>query len=216
MAHLVVRHQTLRLSVHHRRPLHPRYDAVNRVVNLLQTDAVLVAAARQDGGLVQQVGEVGAGETGRAQRDGLQADIVQQLLVTGVHIQNLTAALLIRHVHANLAVKAPGTEERGVQNVRAVGRRDDNDTGVALKAVHLRQQLVQRLLALVVAAADAGATRAAHRINLVHKHNAGRVLLGLLEQVTDAGGAHAHEHLHKLRSRNGEERHTRLARNSLR
>ena len=56
---------------------------------------------------------------------------------------------------AHLPVEATRAQQRRVQNVRPVGRRDDDDASVTLKAVHLRQQLVERLLALVVAAADA-------------------------------------------------------------
>ena len=42
-----------------------------------------------------------------------------------------------------------------------------------------RQQLVERLLALVVAAANAGAAGAAHGINLIDEDDARGVLLGL-------------------------------------
>src|SRR3972149_3719265 len=51
----------------------------------------------------------------------------------------------------------------------------------------------------------------AHRIDLVDEDQTGRGFLGLIEQVADAGGAHADEHLHELRSGNGEEGHPRFA-----
>src|SRR6202011_5525712 len=60
------------------------------------------------------------------------------------------------------------------------------------------QQLVQRLLALVVTAAQAGTALAADRVDLVHEDDAGAVLLGLVEEVTDPTGADAHEHLYEL------------------
>src|SRR3972149_2974720 len=63
------------------------------------------------------------------------------------------------------------------------------------------------LLALVGAAAQPRAALPAHRIDLVDEDQTGRGLLGLIEQVADAGGAHADEHLHELRSGNGEEGH---------
>src|SRR5581483_11650096 len=77
--------------------------------------------------------------------------------------------------------------------------------------VHLDQQLVERLLALVVAAAEAGTAVAADRVDLVHEDDAGRVLLPLLEQVADAGGPDADEHLDEVRPRDREERDVRLA-----
>ena len=52
--------------------------------------------------------------------------------------------------------EAAGAQQRGVQDVRAVGGRDDDDAEVGLEAVHLDQHLIQRLLAFVVAATDTG------------------------------------------------------------
>lgn len=78
-----------------------------------------------------------------------------------------------------LSVKAPRPQQGTVQDVSPVGGCDDNDAGVALKAVHLRQQLIQRLLALIIASAHASSTGAAHGIDLIHEDNAGSILLGL-------------------------------------
>ena len=64
-------------------------------------------------------------------------------------------------------------------HIRSVGGSQHDDAGVALKAIHLSQQLVDGLLALVVAAAHAGATLAPDRINFINEHDAGRLLLGL-------------------------------------
>src|SRR5262249_18100044 len=47
-------------------------------------------------------------------------------------------------------------------------------------------------------------------IDFVDEDNARRALLPLIEQVADAAGAHAHEHLDEVRTRNGEERYVRL------
>ena len=79
------------------------------------------------------------------------------------------------------------------------------------EAVHLDQQLVEGLLALVVAAAQAGAALAADRVDLVDEDDARAVLLGLLEQVAHPGGADADEHLDEVRAGDGEERHAGLA-----
>ncbi len=80
-----------------------------------------------------------------------------------------------------------------------------------LEAVHLDQQLVQCLLTLVIAAAEASAAMAADRVDFVDKDYAGRVLLRLLEHVADAGRADADKHLDEVGTRNGEERNVRLA-----
>src|SRR5690606_14896376 len=98
-----------------------------------------------------------------------------------------------------------------VEHVRAVGGGDDDHALAALEAVHLHQQLVEGLLALVVAAAEAGAAMAADRVDLVDEDDAGRVLLGLLEHVAHAAGADADEHLDEVGTGNGEERYLGLA-----
>src|SRR5207237_9852413 len=82
-------------------------------------------------------------------------------------------------------------------------------------AVHLDEELVEGLLALVVAAAQSRAPVPAHRVDLIHEDDAGGVLLALLEEIAHAGGAHAHEHLDEIRAGDGEERHVGLARDGL-
>jgi hypothetical protein len=115
----------------------------------------------------------------------------------------------IRHDH--LTVEAARTQQRGIEHVGTVGRGDQDDAFVGLEAVHLDQQLVQRLLALVVAAAEAGATMTADRVDFVDEDDARRVLLRLLEHVAHAARADADEHLDEVRTRNGEERHIGFA-----
>src|SRR5207253_10744940 len=64
--------------------------------------------------------------------------------------------------------------------------------------------------------AEAGAALAPDGIDLIHEHDAGRVLLGLIEEVPNAAGANANEHLDKLRPRDREEGHSRFAGHGLR
>ena len=109
--------------------------------------------------------------------------------------------------HHHLAVKPAGTHQSRVQDVRAVGGGNHNDALVGTKAVHLHQQLVQGLLPLVVPAAQAGASLAAHGVDLINEDDAGGFFLGFVEQVPHTGGAHAHKHLHKVRAGDGEEGH---------
>ena len=79
------------------------------------------------------------------------------------------------------------------------------------EAVHLDEQLIERLLALVIAAAEAGAAMAADRVDFIDEDDAGRVLLRLLEHVAHAAGADAHEHFDEVRAGDREERHIRFA-----
>src|SRR4026209_1949188 len=93
-----------------------------------------------------------------------------------------------------------------------MARGNEDDAFVALEAVHLDQQLVQRLLALVVAAAETGAAMTADRVDLVDEDDAGSVLLALLEQIPNARRADADEHLDEVGSADGEEGHVGFTR----
>src|SRR6202008_2151983 len=85
------------------------------------------------------------------------------------------------------------------------------DVVLRLEAVHLDEQLVEGLLALVVTAAEAGAAVAPDGVDLVHEDDAGGFLLGLLEEIAHARGADADEHLDEVRAGDREERHAGLA-----
>jgi len=128
-----------------------------------------------------------------------------------MHLQDLLAADNVRVRNDHLAVEAAGTQQRRVENVWAVGCGDQDDRLVGFKAVHLDQKLVERLLALIIAAAKAGTAMAADGVDLVDEDDARAVLLGLLEHVAHAAGADADEHLDEVRTRNGEEGHIGFA-----
>ena len=141
----------------------------------------------------------------------LQLHVRRQLQPLQVDAQDIDAPLLVRPVHQHLAVEPPGPQQRRVEDLRPVGRRQDDDRHRAVEPVHLRQQLVERLLLLVLPAHRDGAAGPAQRVQLVDEDDARRRLARLLEQVAHAGGADADEHLDELGAVGGEERHARLA-----
>ncbi len=141
----------------------------------------------------------------------LQVDVGRQRHLAHMHLQDLLAADDVRIRHDHLAVEAARTQQRRIEHVGTVGGGDQDDAFVRLEAVHLDQQLVQRLLALVVAAAEAGAAMAADRVDFVDEDDAGRVLLGLLEHVAHAAGADADEHFDEVGTGDREERHVGFA-----
>ena len=116
----------------------------------------------------------------------LEVDVRRQRHLADVDLEDALAADDVGIRHDDLAVETAGTQQRRVEHVGAVGRGDEDDALVRLEAVHLDEQLVQRLLALVVAAAEAGAAMAADRVDFVDEDDARRVLLRLLEHVADA------------------------------
>jgi hypothetical protein len=127
-----------------------------------------------------------------------------------VHLEDLLAALHVRAGRPRSAGRSGRAQQRRVQDVRPVGRGDEDDAALDVEAVHLDQHLVEGLLALVVAAAHAGAAVPADGVDLVDEDDGRGVLLGLLEQVAHPAGADADEHLDEVRAGDRVERHAGL------
>src|SRR2546430_15620748 len=98
-----------------------------------------------------------------------------------MHAQDLFAALEIGHIDHDLAIEASRPQQRGIEDIGTVRGREQDYPIVAFKSIHFDEKLVERLLALVVTAAEAGAAVAADGIDFVDEDDAGRVRLALLE-----------------------------------
>ena len=132
-----------------------------------------------------------------------------------MHLEDLLAALDVGQAHIDAPVKAAGTQKRVIENVGTVRGRHDDDAGVVSEAVHLHEELVERLLALVVAAAETAAALTADRIDLIDEDDRGGHLFGLLEQVAHTAGADADIELHEVGAGDAQKLDARLARNGL-
>ncbi len=172
---------------------------------------MLVAPGGEKRRLVEEIGQLGAGETGRAAGDDAQVDVLAQAHLARMHAQDLLPADHVGQVDEDLAVEAARAQERAVQHVRPVGRRDDDHALGRVEAVHLDQERVEGLLALVVAAAQAGPALAADRVDLVDEDEAGGALAALLEHVAHARGADTDEHFDEVGAGDAEEGNVGLA-----
>ena len=179
-----------------------RSIAIREVV---ERDLVGVAPGRGDGRLVDQVGQIGAGEAGGESGDLVQIDIAADPDFADVHLEDGDAAALVGTVHQHLPVEPPCPQQRRIEDFGPVGGGQQDDADRGIEAVEFGKQLVQGLLLLVVAAEGAGRSAASERVELVDEDDAGRGLARLLEQIADPGGADADEHLHELGAGNREE-----------
>ena len=195
----------------HALALDAHQDLVLGVLEVLHGHRRLAVAGPDEGGLVDHVGQVGPAEAGGGAGQDFEVDVRVQGDLADVDLEDLLAALDVGHVDDDPAVEAAGPQQGAVQDVGPVGGGDQDDAFVGVEAVHLDQELVQGLLALVVAAAQAGPALAADGVDLVDEDQAGGVLLAVLEQVADARGADADEHLDEVRAADGEEGHVGLA-----
>ena len=189
--------------------------SIGGILKLLQCYVLAVTAGSQDRGFIDEIGQVGSAESGRTLGNGLQIGVPGQRLAFAVHLQNRLAALYVGQVDYYVAVEAAGTEQGRIEDVGAVGGSHDDDVDAGIEAIHLGQNLVERLFPFVVSSAETCSTVSAYRVYLVNEHQARRVTLGLLKQVSDPGRPHTDEHLDELTSTDREERHPGLSRYGL-
>jgi hypothetical protein len=199
------------LAAQQNRPLRPQHDLLERVEEILARDLLLIAPRGEQRRFVDDVLEIGTGKPGGRARDLLEHDVDGKRHVARVHLQDRGTAGLIRQVHDDTSIETAGPQQRLVEHVGLIRCREHDDAAAAREAVHLGEDLVQRLLLLVRAADRELAARAADRVELVDEDDGGRVLSRLLEQVAHARGANADDHLHELRRAHREERHAGLA-----
>ena len=113
-----------------------------------------------------------------------------------MYFQNLHTAFQIRFVHDNPPVETSRTQKRRIQDLRTVRCRQDQETFVCIKSVHLRKELIERLFSLIISA-ERRITGLSDGVDLIDKHNTRGLLLGLFEQVADTGSSDTNIHLYK-------------------
>ena len=116
--------------------------------------------------------------------------------------------LLVRRVDHDRPVEPPGSQQRGVEDVGPIRGGQDDHAFVAREAVHLGQDLVERLLALVVTAERPRPARAVRPMVSISsmKMIAGATLRASREQFAHAARADADDHLDELAGARAEER----------
>ena len=202
----------LRVSHYLRTFLQATHDAVHRIHEILSVHGILILAGSPKGSLVADVGDVGTAESRRLFRKEIDIQFIACLDRAQVNLEYLLPFLQVWQFDMDLAVEAPGTQECLVQNIGTVRGSQDDDAAVRTETVHLRQELVQRILPFVIGThIRILATGTSHGIYLVNKDDTRCFFLRLTEQVTHAAGTHTDEHLDKVATRHGEERHTGLS-----
>ncbi|VFT73405.1 Uncharacterised protein [Klebsiella aerogenes] len=197
----------LRFRHHHGATFRTHHDFVFRFFELNHRNNTFVAASSKQRRFVDQVRQVRTREARGTARNDRRVDIRRQRYATHMHFQDLFTTANIRQTNDNLTVEAAWTQQRGVQNVRTVSRRDNDNTFVTFEAVHFNQHLVQGLLTFIVTTAKARATLAADGVDFIDEDDARRCFLSLLEHVTHTRCTDTDEHFDEIRTGNCEERH---------
>ena len=210
---LVDGYGALLVGRHHLRLLlQSAHYAVHGVEEVLFLHGLLVVPCGYQRGLVADVGNVGSGESRGLAREIVDVDVVAEFQRLEVHEEYGLSLGQVRQVDVYLPVESSGTQQSLVEHVGAVGGGEHYHARVGAESVHLGEQGVKCVLALVVAAHRRVLRPcSAHGVNLVDEDDARRLLLGLGKHVAHAARAHADEHLHEVGTRHGEERHASLS-----
>jgi hypothetical protein len=166
--------------------------------------------------LVDQVCQIRAGETRGTARDDHRIDVFSRRYLAHMYFKNMRTTAYVGQRHHHLAVESTGAQQGRVEHVWPVCGGDDDNAFVAFETVHFHQQLVQRLLAFIVTAAEAGAAMTPDGIDFVDEDDAGRMFLGLVEHITYARGADTDEHFDEVGAGNCEKRHLGFTRDGFR
>lgn len=94
-----------------------------------------------------------------------------------MYLQDLFTAFQIRKFYRNTAVETAGTQKGRIQGIRTVGGCQNNNALSSVETVHLGQQLVQCLLALIISGESAAVTLLADGINLIDEDDTRRFLI---------------------------------------
>mmetsp|Transcript_123087 Transcript_123087/g.193193 ORF Transcript_123087/g.193193 Transcript_123087/m.193193 type:complete len:205 (+) Transcript_123087:859-1473(+) len=128
-----------------------------------------------------------------------------------MHIEDGPSTVDIWQVNWNATVKSTRAGQSIVKDISTVCGSKNNYSSVALETIHLGENLVKRLLSLIISACLlATCTLPANRIDFVKKNNAWCIFLGLTEEVANTRSTNTNEHLHKFRTRCANEGDARL------
>ena len=100
-----------------------------------------------------------------------------------MNLEDLFHTLDIGQRHDDLPVETTGPKQCGVEDIGTVCRRNQDYPFIRFKTVHFNEELIERLLPLVVAASQTCAPVTSHRIDLIDEDDTGGVLLALVEEI---------------------------------
>src|SRR5215813_3349790 len=131
MTTLVICSVSLLLVGHHdRATLRAHQNLVFRPFEVLHRNRFLVEARGTQCGFVDQVRKVGPGKARGASGNYVDVDIVAQRNLAGMNGEDSFPSLDVRPLYDHPTVKSSGTQQRRIENVRPVSRRNKNHSVV--------------------------------------------------------------------------------------
>jgi len=187
-------------------------DLVEGLLKVCAGNRTMIPMNGSERRLVGQVGQVCAAESDGAAGQGRQVHILGQVQMPRVYLKDCLASGAIGQAHRDVPIETTRSQQSRIEYVRSVGRGHDDYLMPLFKAVHLDQQLVERLFALMAHAAHAALSAPTDRVQLVNKDDGRSSPLGLIEQVAHATCPDAHKDLDELGGINVKEGNPGLSR----
>ena len=185
-------------------------DLIAGMLKILHLDGVLRLTSSQERRLVDEVPQVGARKANCAGTKRFQFHVVGQGDLAAMDLQDGNTPLFGGTVDCDVSVEAARSQQGRVQHIRPVRRRQHNHGFRLQEAIHFTEDLIERLLALVVPSAKpAPRSRPTASISSMKRMHRSAVL-GRTEKVPNPRRADADEHLNEFRPVNREERHAGL------
>jgi len=181
-------------------------EAFDGLGEIIERCRIRLAARRDEGRFIDQIGEISAGETGRQSSDGVDVELGTYGNLLQMHAQDVGSPFAVGTIDQHLPVKTAGAQQRGIENLRSVRRGEHDNAHTRIEPIHFRKQLIERLFLLVMPAAwKINAARASQRVEFVDEYDRRRAFPRLPEKIADARSADTDEHFDEFRAGNREE-----------
>ena len=175
---------------------------------IVQGDFCRRSARCYDGGFVDEIGQVGAAETGRQRGHIVKRDFPGNMNSLDVNPEYGGAPNLVGAIDENLAIESACPKQSRIKDFRSVGCREEDYSLSCIETIKFAEQLIERLLFFVVAPAQGACpTSTTEGIQFVDENNARGTGARLIKQVPDPGRANTDEHFNKLGPTDGEKRY---------
>ena len=162
---------------------------------------------RHNGSFINHIGKICTNCTACSQCNRIQIHTLIQMYILRMNLQDLHTSLQVRLIYDNSTVKTSRTKKRLIQNLRTVRSTQYQNTLRSIETIHLRQQLVQRLLTLLITSTVFTVTASPNGINFIDKNNTWCILGCFLKQISYTGSSDTDIQFNKVRSGKREERH---------
>ena len=187
------------------------HDTVYRIQEILFLYRLFVSAGGYQGRFVADIGYIRSGKARSLFGQEFDVESFLEFQIAQMHPENFIPFFQFRQIHIDLAVEPARPHQRFIQNIGPVGGGQNNDSGIGSETVHFGQQLVQGVLPFVIGGeARIFSSGSPDGVYFVYENDARGFLFCLAEKIPYPRGAYTHEHFHKVRTGNGEERYIRF------